>query len=389
MSQKNKKESTKTVQKKNEKIIEDKTFGLKNKKGSKQQKFIKTVTHQIANDPNQNKKLNKEKAKKDDLLEDITKIFKPVVQEQKINKGVDPKSMLCAFFKQNICGKGDKCKFSHDLACERKGEKRSMYIDARTEDETMENWDESKLEEVVSKKHSEENKSNKTDIICKHFLKALEDNKYGWFWECPDGGDKCFYKHALPPGFTLKRNIPALKENLPLLEELLDKKVTTISTHTKLNLENFRAWKAKRLKIKREKALQVAQDKEAKYKAGKLIGLSGRDIFTFDPSLGTDDIGYMMTNGVDGDSHKNNEFDSDDAVMEGIDDLDDIYDLEGLNQSEALDNEIELELSNLINMEMNKPSITNIEPGSSSKQEEIYFNNNLIEILSKKIDSTL
>ena len=49
----------------------------------------------------------------------------------------------------------------------------------------MEDWDEDKLAEVVSKKHGAE-KSTQTDIICKYFLDAVENNKYGWFWECPD-----------------------------------------------------------------------------------------------------------------------------------------------------------------------------------------------------------
>ena len=40
---------------------------------------------------------------------------------------MDPKSVLCAFFKQGQCYKGDKCKFSHDLTIERKSEKRSVY----------------------------------------------------------------------------------------------------------------------------------------------------------------------------------------------------------------------------------------------------------------------
>lgn len=48
--------------------------------------------------------------------------------------GVDPKSVLCAFFKQGQCTKGDKCKFSHDLSLERKGEKKSVYVDCRDED---------------------------------------------------------------------------------------------------------------------------------------------------------------------------------------------------------------------------------------------------------------
>ena len=45
--------------------------------------------------------------------------------------GVDPKSVLCSFYKQGQCQKGSKCKFSHDLSIERKAEKRSIYDDAR------------------------------------------------------------------------------------------------------------------------------------------------------------------------------------------------------------------------------------------------------------------
>lgn len=48
--------------------------------------------------------------------------------------GVDPKSVLCAFFKQGQCTKGDKCKFSHDLTLERKCEKRSVYVDGRDDE---------------------------------------------------------------------------------------------------------------------------------------------------------------------------------------------------------------------------------------------------------------
>lgn len=44
---------------------------------------------------------------------------------------VDPKSILCVFFKQGMCTKGDKCKWSHDLEIERKAEKRNIYCDVR------------------------------------------------------------------------------------------------------------------------------------------------------------------------------------------------------------------------------------------------------------------
>jgi len=41
--------SKKTVDKAKAKIIEDKTFGLKNKKGAKNQKFIAQVQNQVQN----------------------------------------------------------------------------------------------------------------------------------------------------------------------------------------------------------------------------------------------------------------------------------------------------------------------------------------------------
>uniref|UniRef100_A0A286XAW5 Uncharacterized protein n=1 Tax=Cavia porcellus TaxID=10141 RepID=A0A286XAW5_CAVPO len=80
--------------KKKEKIIEDKTFGLKNKKGAKQQKFIKAVTHQVKfgqQNPCQvaqseaEKKLKKDDKKKE--LQELNELLKPVVAAQKISKG--------------------------------------------------------------------------------------------------------------------------------------------------------------------------------------------------------------------------------------------------------------------------------------------------------------
>ncbi|CAC5401615.1 Zinc finger CCCH domain-containing protein 21,Zinc finger CCCH domain-containing protein 15 homolog,Translation machinery-associated protein 46,Zinc finger CCCH domain-containing protein 11,Zinc finger CCCH domain-containing protein 15 [Mytilus coruscus] len=98
------------------------------------------------------------------------------------------------------CSKGAKCKFSHDLGVERKGEKRNIYEDNREEKETVEDWDETKLQEVVEKKHGATNKQKmETAIICKFFLEAVENGKYGWFWACPNGADKCHYRHCLPP----------------------------------------------------------------------------------------------------------------------------------------------------------------------------------------------
>ncbi|XP_038587074.1 zinc finger CCCH domain-containing protein 15-like [Micropterus salmoides] len=289
----------KTQEKKKEKIIEDKTFGLKNKKGAKQQKFIKNVTQQVKHGQQSARQAEADKTgKKTDKkkeLEELNELFKPVVAAQKVSKGVDPKSVLCAFFKQGQCTKGDKCKFSHDLSMERKCEKRSVYVDERDEDlekDTMDNWDEKKLEEVVNKKHGEaEKKKAKTQIVCKYFLDAIENNKYGWFWVCPGGGGECMYRHALPPGFVLKKDKKKEeKEEEISLEELIENERAALGADvTRITLETFLAWKKRKRQEKVDKAREEMEKKKADFKAGKSLVVSGREVFEFHPELVDDD----------------------------------------------------------------------------------------------------
>ncbi|XP_046992959.1 zinc finger CCCH domain-containing protein 15 homolog [Schistocerca americana] len=285
--------SKKTVEKKKEKVIEDKTFGLKNKKGAKQQKFIQQVQHQVKNAgaAKKNDELKKqEKEKKLKEQKEMNMLFKPV-STQKVEKGIDPKSVLCAFFKQGQCTKGDKCKFSHDLSLERKAEKRSMYVDMRDDEDTMENWDEEKLKEVVEKKHGEqERKMPPTDIICKYFIDALEKSKYGWFWQCPNGTG-CIYRHALPPGFVLKKDKKKEdKKDEISLEDLIERERAALGAPlTKITLQTFTTWKKRKLKEKKEAALKEEEKKRIDFKAGRQIGMSGREMFYFNPELAAAD----------------------------------------------------------------------------------------------------
>lgn len=148
---------------------QDKTFGLKNKKGAKNQKFIAQVEKQVKSGglhplgPSNAKKEEKEKKLKEQ--KEMAALFRPV-QTQKVEKGTDPKSVVCAFFKAGQCGKGDKCKFSHDLTVERKVEKRSLYVDMRDDEgDTMDTWNDEKLQEVVNQKHGAEKRMPTTDIV--------------------------------------------------------------------------------------------------------------------------------------------------------------------------------------------------------------------------------
>ncbi|CAL1297939.1 unnamed protein product [Larinioides sclopetarius] len=290
------KPSKKAEVKKQEKIIEDKTFGLKNKKGAKNQKFIQQVHNQVKHGNQKAKaaEVAKPGDKKNDKKKEIDELalFRPVTV-QKVEKGADPKSVLCAFYKQGTCTKGDKCKFSHDLTIERKSEKRNVYVDMRDQEEDgMENWDEAKLMEVVEKKHGEsDRKLPKTDIICKYFLDALENNKYGWFWECPNGANKCHYRHALPPGFVLKKDKKKEEKTEQIsIEDLVERQRAQLGNNlTRITYETFQLWKKKKLQEKQEKSRKEEDRKRAEYKAGRNVGLSGRDMFTFNPEMATDD----------------------------------------------------------------------------------------------------
>ena len=125
------------------------------KKGSQAQKQIQAIKSQAASakTPEQKKKeaekaqREREKAADEQAKRETAELFKPV-QVQKVPFGVDPKTVLCQFYKQGSCEKGRKCKFSHDLAVERKGEKRNLYQDSRDADKEKEE-EERKKDDMV------------------------------------------------------------------------------------------------------------------------------------------------------------------------------------------------------------------------------------------------
>jgi len=275
--------------------VDDKTFGMKNKKGGAAQKQIKQIAaSQAAGGTAAEKKKaaekaarEKEKAAAEQAKKEAAELFKPV-QTQKVPFGVDPKTVLCQFFKNGHCDKGRKCKFSHDLDIGRKQEKKSLYTDMREGDEGgnteedkkkkdgMEDWDEEKLRAVVLSKHG--NPKTTTDKVCKFFIEAVENQKYGWFWTCPNGGDKCMYKHSLPPGFVLKTKEQraaekALMDKSPLntltLEDFLESERHKLTgTLTPVNPETFAKWKKERL-----------DKKAAEQEAQKMKEATGRAMF--------------------------------------------------------------------------------------------------------------
>lgn len=182
--------------------------------------------------------------------------------------------------------------------------------------DTMDNWDEKKLEEVVNKKHGEaEKKKAKTQIVCRYFLDAIENNKYGWFWVCPGGGDTCMYRHALPPGFVLKKDKKKEEREEEIsLEELIENERAALGADvTRITLETFLAWKKRKRQEKVDKAREEMEKKKADFKAGKSLVVSGREVFEFRPELVDDDDDEAT------DTRYDNDDDDEEAEEEKID----------------------------------------------------------------------
>lgn len=336
---------------KKQKIVEDKTFGLKNKNKSKNvQKYVQNLKQSVQPRPDPTKvdakkKKEEEKAKEKELND----LFKIAVTQPKVPVGVDPKSILCEFFKVGQCAKGFKCKFSHDLNVQRKGEKIDIYSDKRDE-ETMEDWDQETLEKVVESKKNEYNQNKPTDIVCKYFLDAVEKKQYGWFWVCPNGGKNCHYRHALPPGYILKSQMKALLEEESekiSIEEEIENQRAKVTTTTPMTPELFFHWKKK--KIEERDANMAAQQAER----AKNDRMSGRELFLSNASLFVDDAEaydvYQREPESDETEPKQNgngnaagdgpstsaSAGADGEALDDIDDDDDELDLDELNELEA------------------------------------------------------
>ncbi|KAA8518813.1 hypothetical protein F0562_016413 [Nyssa sinensis] len=276
---------------KKQKIVEDKTFGLKNKNKSKNvQKYVQSLHQSVQPKPDPSKTVAKKKKEEEKAREkELNDLFKIAVSQPKVPVGVDPKSILCEFYKAGQCTKGFKCKFSHDLNVQRKGEKIDIYSDKRDQEEekeTMEDWDQETLEKVVESKKKEYNQNRPTEIVCKYFLEAVEKKQYGWFWVCPNGGKECHYRHALPPGYVLKSQMKALIEEEAekiTIEEEIENQRTKLTTSTPMTAELFMQWKKKKME---ERDAGLAAQKAERAKNDRM---SGRELFLSDSSLFVDD----------------------------------------------------------------------------------------------------
>lgn len=182
----------------------------------------------------------------------------------------------------------------------KKAAKIDLYFDARDAQkkaDQIDGWDQSKLETVIVEKEAESGRpSNQTDIVCKYFLDAIEKSLYGWFWTCPNGGKECKYRHALPPGyvFQTKAEREAARRNKKeeiSIEEIIEQQRASLGAKgaTPVTEASLAKWKEDKKKRKAED-LEKKRKEEAKRNGGRGLNiLSGRALFSYDPTLFRDD----------------------------------------------------------------------------------------------------
>ena len=265
---------------------------MKNKNKSKKiQKFIQQQTG--ANGLNRNQEQEKMYREKKEKLK----------REQEARE-------MALLFKQAPKSKAEiaREKAAKKIARQAKSSKIDLYADPRAAEkearaaETSADWDEAKLRQVIGTKAiGKDAQISATDIVCKHFIDAVEKGLYGWFWKCPNGNDKCKYKHNLPPGYVMKKKAAdgddEEEDQGPSLEEIIEEQRAKLTSEgTPVTLESFMKWKERKLQEKAEK--KEVQKKE-EMKARKLtkqerslgIGMSGKELFAFKPEAFVDDDG--------------------------------------------------------------------------------------------------
>ncbi|CAD8043219.1 unnamed protein product [Paramecium primaurelia] len=298
--------SKKTEKKKQEKIIEDRTFGLKNKNKSKQvQNFCKGVAQQVKysgvslsklqSEEYERKKIEKQLEEEERLMQSLYKTVEKVKEEES-EEEVDPKSILCEYYKQGLCQKGKKCMYSHDMSLEQKTAILDLYTDQRVqlgdEWDTCQNWDEKTLKDIVEANEKTYKSQIPSAKVCDYFLDALEKGKYGWRWVCPNGMT-CHYKHCLPQGYVFRKKEEPKQRQEGDLEEEIDEQISQLQKGgTKITKEVFEKWKqdrAERKKLEAEKQKLEEQKKKGQKQTGGNSQMTGRALFVFDPSLFVDD----------------------------------------------------------------------------------------------------
>ncbi|KAM0678726.1 Translation machinery-associated protein 46 [Binucleata daphniae] len=218
MAKKQKADQKQKSAKDQKKEIEDKSFGQKNKKKSRElQKQFEKITI-------------KEKIQKSNETTNVIKLVQP-----KAPIGTDPKEIMCVYYLNKMCEKGDKCKYGHEKK---------------------------KIEEKIEEKKIEGR------LVCRFLIDAINQGQLTKNWECPN--INCQDIHKLVEVGDVEIS----------LEEFIELKRQSIEEEEMLTEEVFMKWKENKKRENEEHKRRVKLMQE---------GVSGSELFKAKPEMFIDD----------------------------------------------------------------------------------------------------
>jgi len=170
------------------------------------------------------------------------------IKQQEAEEGEDSKTILCAFFKEGVCKKGDNCIYSHDMNVNFNQGALDIYTDLR--DVNMNN-EETEINKIAEEKDKKRSKLCQSKIVCRYFLEAVSKKIYGFKWECPNGID-CQYRHYLPKGYVIQTKEDRIQEEMTAeefinFEEQIDEERNRVAIKgIPVNDTTFGEWKKKK-----------------------------------------------------------------------------------------------------------------------------------------------
>jgi hypothetical protein len=262
-----------------QKIAEDKTFGLKNKNKSKNvQKYIKSITNNAAGAP----KGGKEQEARS--------------EKEKKEKELQQKALMASLFNKQVDKKGR----AFDPVAKKKAkeaEEAAIAAGKKLKEEVVK----AIIEGVANTiRLTDPKKGIRMSELGGHaIMHALKDKYANEFKNIQlllfiKANDKVFWvddEESSNPMIRCMEDVNAeVAPDERSIEEIIEERRMQLGPGgTPVTLETFKAWKEKR-EAERLAKVEEQRKETAKKTGGKgLVGMSGRDLFTYDASLFVDD----------------------------------------------------------------------------------------------------
>jgi len=302
--------AAKSAQKEKEKIAVDKTFGMKNKNKSKVvQKYIKSITNNVLGAPPGGKE-QQQRAEKEAKQKEVAKA-----------------ALLNSLFNQATDKKGR----AFDPAAKKKAkqeEEEAVAAGKKLNDELRKEI----IEGIANTIRLTNPKGIRMSELGGHpIIHALKDKHADTFKNLSmllfiKANDKVFWvddAESTNPTIRCQDDVDAeiAPDERPIEDIIEERRAALGPGGTPVTLDTFKAWKMKR---ENDRLAEVEEKvKDQKKAGGKLTGLSGRDLFTFDASLFVDDDDAASEAEYDERSEAEAEEEDNDGKTKGVEGDDD------------------------------------------------------------------